>query len=169
MTEQLTRSIPLAPAKPPAVYAPAATRTEADYIIRPAAIIPMGAARGVLEWLSRNALEHGGLWSVGEATGIWQRYDKPWDGPFGGRADSQLVGTIFVTYDKPRRHDVVLHRVQITDHGLMLGWTTTSLVDEALSQVGLSIATCPRDTSMSTTAPRPDPFQRPDAYTRGTV
>lgn len=169
MTESITRSTPLMPQRPPAVHAPAQARAEADYIIRPAAIIPMGAARGLLDWLAGNSLENGGVWSVGDSTGIWQRYDKPWNGPYGARGESQLVGTIFVTYDKPRKHDVVLHRVQITDHGLMLGWTTTSLVDEALAQVGLSIATCPRDTSMPTTAPRKDPFQRSDAYTRGTV
>lgn len=169
MTEPLTRSMPLAVPRPPAVYAPAAARPEADYIIRPAAIIPMGVARALLDWLALNSLEAGGLWSVGETTGVWQRYDKPWIAPDGARSDSQPVGTLFVTYDKPRKHDVVLHRVQITDHGLMIGWTTTTLVDELLGKVGLSIATCPRDTSMPTTAPKADPFRRADAYTRGPV
>jgi hypothetical protein len=169
VTESITRSMPLAPPRPPAAYAPAAARPEADYIIRPAAIIPMGVARALLDWLALNSLEAGGLWSVGETTGIWQRYDKPWNGPYGARGESQLVGTVFVTYDKPRKHDVVLHRVQITDHGLMLGWTTTTLVDELLGKVGLTIDTCPRDTSMPTTGPKADPFRRPDAYDRGVV
>lgn len=169
MTESITRSVPLTPERPPAIHAQAVARDEADYIIRPAAIIPMSSARSLLDYLALNALECGGVWSVGEATGVWQRYDKPWNGEFGSRGDSQLVGTIFVTYDKPRRHDVVLHRVQVTDHGLMMGWTSTSLVDDVLSRVGLSIAMCPRDTSMSTTKPKADPFQRPDAYSRGIV
>jgi hypothetical protein len=148
------------------VHAPAPVRSEADYIIRPAAIIPMTAARGLLDWLALNSLERGGLWNVGESTGIWQRYDKPWTGEFGSRGESQLVGTVFVTYDKPRKHDVVLHRVQVTDHGLMVGWTSTTLVDDILARVGLSIATCPRDSSMPVTAKR-DPFRSSDAYTRG--
>jgi len=169
VTQPITRSMPLTPERPPAVHAPAVVRSEADYIIRPAAIIPMTSARALIDWLARNTLELGGVWSVGETTGIWQRYDKPWTGDFGSRGESQLLGTIYVTYDKPRRHDVVLHRVQVTDHGLMLGWTTMTLVDELLGRVGLSIATCPRDTSMPASAPRQDPFRRADAYTRGQV
>lgn len=169
MTEPITRSISLAPSSPPAVYAPAAARPEADYIIRPAAIIPMDSARGLLDWLAIDAVERGGLWSVGESSGVWQRYDKAWNGAHQSRGDSELVGTIFVTYDKPRKHDVVLHRVQISDHGLMLGWTTTTLVDELLAQVGLSIATCPRDTSMPAAAPKKDPFQRGRAFNQGAV
>lgn len=150
---------------PPAVHAPASARPDADVVIRPAAIIAEAAARRLILWLEANSLEKGGLWSVG-SSGIWQRYDKPWNGQYGSRGDSTLVGTVHVTYDMPRKFEVVLHRVQITDHGLMLGWTTTKLVDEALSQVGLSIATCPRDTS-APAAYKKDPFKRSDAYARG--
>ena len=166
MADPVIRSTPLTPARPPGAYAPAAARPEADYIIRPAAVIPVTAARELLAWLEANSLERGGLWSVGSSTGIWQRYDKVWNGAFGARGDSQLVGTIYVTYDRPRKHEVVVHRVQITDHGLMLGWTTTTLVDEILAFVGLSIDSCPRDTSMPTEIAK-DPFQQPDAYSRG--
>jgi hypothetical protein len=95
--------------------------------------------------------------------GVWQRYDKPRTNAFGGWDDSQLVGAIYVTYDLPRRHEVVLHRVQVTDHGLMLGWTTTRLVDELLAYVGLSIATCPRDTTPPASY-RKDPFRSGAAY-----
>ena len=168
MSDPIIRSTPLTPAKPPGAYAPAAARPEADFIIRPAAVIPVAAARELIAWLDANSFEHGGLWNVGASTGIWQRYDKVWNGAFGARGDSQLVGTIYVTYDRPRKHEVVVHRVQITDHGLMLGWTSTSLVDEILAYVGLSIDTCPRDTSLPGQAPV-DPFQRPDAYSRGTA
>jgi hypothetical protein len=42
------------------------------------------------------------------------------------------------------------------------------LVDEILAYVGLSIDSCPRDTSMPSEVAR-DPFQRPDAYSRGTA
>jgi hypothetical protein len=146
---------------PPSVHAVAAARPEADVVIRPAAVIPETAARELRAWLDGNSLEHGGLWSVGAATGIWQRYDRAWNGPFGSRGDSQLVGTIYVTYNMPRRHEVVVHRVQVADHGLMLGWTTTRLVDELLAKVGLSIATCPRDTTLPAQHAK-DPFQRPD-------
>ena len=68
----------------------------------------------------------------------------------------------------PRKHEVVIHRVQITDHGLMLGWTSTTLVDEVLAFVGLSIATCPRDTSLPATQAK-DPFQSADARNRGGI
>lgn len=159
----MTKPFRFADAPPPAFHAPAVARPEADFIIRPAAVIPEGAARELLAWLDANSLANGGLWNVGAATGIWQRYDKVRSGWFGERDDSQLVGGIYVTYDVPRRHEVVLHRVQITDHGLMLGWTTIRLVDELLSYVGLSIATCPRDTSAPTSYKK-DPFRRGNAY-----
>lgn len=167
MTNPLSRDRSV-PERPPGVHAQAATRVESDYIIRPAAVIPVQAARELVTWFQRNALENGGLWNVGASTGIWQRYDKSWNGPFGARGDSQLVGTIYVTYDMPRKHEVVVHRVQITDHGLMLGWTSTTLVDEVLAYVGLTIDTCPRDTSLPATRGK-DPFQRPDARSRGGV
>jgi hypothetical protein len=166
LTNPLSRDKAL-PERPPGVHAQAAIRAEADYIIRPAAVIPVHAARELVTWFQRNSLENGGLWNVGSSTGIWQRYDKVWNGAFGARGDSQLVGTIYVTYDMPRKHEVVVHRVQITDHGLMLGWTSTTLVDEVLAYVGLTIDTCPRDTSLPNTVSK-DPFQRSDARSRGT-
>jgi hypothetical protein len=165
LTTPLSRDPNEPPLKPPGVHAVAAARPEADYIIRPAAVIPSQAARELVTWFARNSLEAGGLWNVGTHTGIWQRYDKVWNGAFGARGDSQLVGTIYVTYDMPRKHEVVIHRVQISDHGLMLGWTSTTLVDEVLAFVGLSIDTCPRDTSLPATRGK-DPFQKPDARSR---
>lgn len=133
-------------------------------VIRPAAVLSETAARHLLAWLDANsAAEHGGVWSVGTATGVWQRYDRPWNGELGTRGSSQLVGTIYVTYDLPRQREVVVHRVQVEDHGLMLGWNTTLLVDELLGQVGLSIATCPRDTTPPATYAK-DPFRRRDVY-----
>lgn len=152
---------------PPAAHAQAVARPEADVVIRPAAVLSEGTARELLAWLDANSLAKGGLWNVGSATGIWQRYDKVRTGAFGGRDESQLVGGIYVTYDVPRRHEVVLHRVQITDHGLMLGWTTTKLVDELLGYVGLSLASCPRDTTAPTSY-RKDPFRSGNAYGSGT-
>jgi hypothetical protein len=147
-------------------HAQAETRAEADVVIRPAAVIPEAKAREVIRWLEGNRLENGGLWNVGEVTGIWQRFDRPWNGIGGTRGEAQLVGTVYVTYDRPRRYEVVIHRVQVTDLGLIAGWTTTKLVDEILSTVGLSIATCERDTS-APSAYKKDPFQRNDAYDRG--
>lgn len=151
---------------PPPIVAQAETRAEHDVVVRPAAVINEAAARQVVAWLDAHSLEHGGLWSVGTSTGIWQRYDRPWNGAFGARGEAQLVGTVYVTYDRPRRFEVVIHRVQVTDLGLMAGWTTSKLVDEILSTVGLSLATCPRDTSLPSTYGK-DPFQRKDAYSRG--
>lgn len=164
----MTQPFRFADAPPPAVHAPAVARPEADFIIRPAAVIPETAARELLAWLDANSLAQGGLWNVGRATGVWQRFDKARHGEFGERDDSQLVGAIYVTYDLPRRFEVVLHRVQITDHGLMLGWTTTRLVDELLGYVGLSIATCPRDTTAPTSYKK-DPFRSGGAYGRADI
>ena len=165
MTSPLLPSSRPGPAAGSSAHAAPTVRPGADVVIRPAAVIPEHAARGVLSWLASNALERGGLWSVGTSTGIWQRYDRPWKGEFGGRGDSQLLGTIYVTYDAPRKYDVLIHRVQVTDHGLMLGWTTRRMVDEILSFVDLSLDTCPREESLPTEYKK-DPFQRADAYTR---
>jgi len=159
----VTKPFRFADAAPPAVHAPATARPEADFVIRPAAVLHENQARAILAWLDANSLANGGLWNIGSATGIWQRYDKARNGPYGGCEDSQLVGGIYVTYDLPRRHEVVLHRVQVTDHGLMLGWTTTLLVDELLGYVGLSIATCPRDTTAPTSYKK-DPFRNGGGY-----
>lgn len=165
MTEAFGRPTPPLPPKPTGVHAQTVARPEADYIIRPAAVINVNAARELVAWLNANSIEKGGVWNVGSSTGIWQRYDKPWTGAFGARGDSLLVGTVYVTYDKPRLHEVVIHRVQITDHGLMVGWNSTKLVDEALRQVGLTIDECPRDTSLPSVN-TPDPFRAADAYRR---
>ena len=145
--------------QPPAVVASAAARAEADMVIRPAAVLSETHAREILAFLDASAVDQGGVWSTGGASGVWQRYDRPWTGP----GTNRLVGSIYVTYDMPRSREVVLHRVQVEDHGLMLGWTTTRLVDELLARVGLSIATCPRDTTAPPSYAK-DPFRRRDAY-----
>ena len=161
MSSSLRPSITLSPAAPlpPAVHAQAAARPEADMVIRPAAVLSETHARAILAYLDAYGVERGGVWSVGAATGVWQRFDRPWTGP----GSNRLVGSIYVTYDLPRNREVVLHRVQVEEHGLMLGWSTTRLVDELLARVGLSIATCPRDTA-APKAYAKDPFKRRDAY-----
>ncbi|MCW2544708.1 MAG: hypothetical protein JWM40_2260, partial [Frankiales bacterium] len=94
MTNPLSRDKAL-PERPPGVHAQAAIRAEADYIIRPAAVIPVHAARELVTWFQRNSLENGGLWNVGSSTGIWQRYDKVWNGAFGARTSPSANVAVF--------------------------------------------------------------------------
>ncbi len=167
MIKPPSSSLPPARSRPPEVSPPPAPRLAVDDTIWPAAIIPVSSARALLAWLAADGVDRGGLWSVGRTTGTWQRYDKPWNLTSGTPDDSELVGTVSVTYNKPREQDLVLHQVQVTGHGLTLGWSAISLVDELLGQIGLSLDACSQDASMPTTAPMKDPFQRADAYHRG--
>lgn len=127
----------------------------------------MASATAVLDYLELNALERGGVWSVAQTTGHWERYDRPSNGDHGSPGECQPIGTLFVTYGRPRTGDVELHRVQITEHGRTLGWTPTGLVDDVLSRVGLSMAMCPRDSTLSASGSTVDPLGQPDTYSRG--
>lgn len=125
-----------------------------DTVVRPAAVITDGAARNIARYLEHNDIQFGGLWNA--SVSLWQRYDRTWDGVAGMRGAAKLVGTIYVIHDKPHKYYVTLYRVQVTEHGVSLGFSTDSLADELLSHGNLTLATCPRDTSLLST--RPDPF-----------
>lgn len=129
---------------------------ETTRVIRPAAIVPDAAARMVLTALEQLDVSQGGKWNV--TPGLWQRFDKPWDGVAGGMGSSKLVGTIGVTYGTPTKYAVTIFRVTVTAHGVDTGWTVESLCDDALRHADLTLERCPR--AELNAAPVVDPFRR---------
>jgi hypothetical protein len=124
-------------------------------IIRPAAILDERAASRVLGELKRLDVSTGGVWNA--TSSLWQRYDLPWDGPGGTRGAARLLGSIAVMYDAPNRHQITIYKVTITPYGSESSWSVESLVDDALTWAGLTLATCPRAELSS--PPRLDPFK----------
>ncbi|MEP7054796.1 MAG: hypothetical protein ABI912_06070 [Actinomycetota bacterium] len=125
-----------------------------EQIIRPAAILPEQAAAVIVSALSANDVSRGGLWNASVA--VWQLYDRPWSGIAGTRGDAQLVGTIAVVYDSPRRHQITIYKASVTDFGIEIGATVNSLCDAALGFAGLTLANCPRADLAA--PPGADPF-----------
>src|SRR3954449_12742460 len=52
---------------------------ETTRVIRPAAVLDEASARTVLSVLEAADVARGGVWNA--SIGLWQRYDKAWDGP----------------------------------------------------------------------------------------
>lgn len=122
-------------------------------VIRPAAIVPEEAARGILVELSLNSVHAGGRW-LGEAS-RWNRYDRPWEsGADPGAAG--LIGSIQIAYGTPTKYEITIYRVTITLLGSQLGWTVQTLSDEALGFGDLTLAQCPR--AALQTPPKPFRF-----------
>ena len=130
---------------------------EGERVLRPGAVLDNRNAARVTAELNRLDVSRGGTWNVG--TSLWQRFDQPWNGPHGQRGEARLMGSIGVMYDAPSRHQITLYRVTITADGTELGWSVNRLCDDALSWIGLTLASCPRADLGG--APRPDPFARP--------
>jgi hypothetical protein len=128
---------------------------ETTKVIRPAAILREVEARRVVAALTSLDVSDGGTWNI--TPGVWQRYDKPWDGASGMAGGSKLIGTIGSTYGAPTRYEITLYRVTVTAHGSELGWTTDSLCDDALGYAGLTLASCAR--ADLKTPPTSDPFR----------
>lgn len=124
-------------------------------VIRPSAVLAAKLAAEILRELEARDVSKGGVWSA--SAGLWQRYDKPWDGPGGTRGGAVLVGTIGAVYGTPSKYDITIYRVTVTEQGLQAGWTVQKLSDDALQHVGLTLATCPR--TQMTGAPK-DPFYK---------
>ena len=129
---------------------------EQTTVIRPSAVLADRDAHRVLEALEQRDVGKGGVWSA--SPGLWQRYDRPWDGVAGLRGTAQLVGTIGTVYGSPSKYDITIYRVTVSDHGAASGWTVERVCDDALQYADLSLASCPRTTL---TAPAPDPFRTP--------
>lgn len=128
--------------------------TEQTTVIRPSAVLPDRVARQVVAELETRDVGRGGVWSV--SPGLWQRYDRPWDGPAGMRGSAQLVGTIGAVYGTPSKYDITIYRVTITSAGVDSGWTVETLCDDALQYADLTLVSCPRATLPGAGA---DPFR----------
>jgi hypothetical protein len=131
--------------------------SEQTRVIRPAAVLREQEAAKIQAALESNDVGRGGVWNAGP--GLWQRYDKPWDGALGHVGTARLVGTIGVIYGSPSRHEITIYRVTVTDDGAAVGWSVESLCDDALAFVGLTLEDCPR--AQLASPPAPDPFRRP--------
>ena len=129
---------------------------DATTVIRPSAVLGEAAARAVVQELEQRDVGRGGVWSA--SSGVWQRYDVPWDGVGGTRGSAKLVGTVAAVYGTPNKYDITIYRVTITEHGAAAGWTVDSLCDDALQYADLTLATCPRAALVA--PPAPDPFRR---------
>jgi hypothetical protein len=129
---------------------------ETTTVIRPSAILGEAAARVVVAELESRDVSRGGVWSA--SSGLWQRYDEPWNGIGGTRGSAQLVGTIAAVYGTPNKYDITIYRVTTTEHGRAAGWTVEGLCDDALQYADLTLATCPR--AALAAPPTPDPFRR---------
>lgn len=129
---------------------------EATTVIRPSAVLAEKAARAVLTELESRDVARGGVWSA--SSGVWQRYDEPWNGVGGTRGTSQLVGTIAAVYGTPGKYDITIYRVTTTEHGRASGWSVERLCDDALQYADLTLASCPRAALVA--PPAPDPFRR---------
>ena len=126
-------------------------------VIRPSAVLGEQAARAVVAELESRDVSRGGVWSA--SSGLWQRYDRAWDGIGGTRGAAQLLGTIAAVYGTPNKYDITIYRVTTTEHGRASGWTVERLCDDALQYADLTLATCPRAALVA--PPAPDPFRRP--------
>jgi len=129
---------------------------EQTIILRPSAVLAERSAVTVLAALEDRDVGRGGVWSA--SAGLWQRYDKPWDGSTGLKGEARLVGTIGAVYGTPSKYDITIFRVTVTEHGAELGWTVEKLCDDALQYADLTLASCPRTSLIS---PAPDPFYKP--------
>jgi hypothetical protein len=127
---------------------------ELDRVIRPAAVLAPRTAALIVVELARQDVGNAGVWNA--TSTLWQRYDRPWDGPGGTRGSSVLVGSIAVMYDAPHRHEITIYRVTVSEAGAAGGWSVESLCDDALAWAGLTLDSCPR-ASLSA-PPTRDPF-----------
>ena len=116
--------------------------SELSRVLRPAAVLRHIEVEKVVEALKARDVSVGGVWNA--SPGVWQRYDKPWDGAAGMSGGSKLVGTIGMAYGTPTRYDITIYRVTVSTLGSELGWTVDSLCDDALGHAGISLATCIR-------------------------
>jgi len=122
-------------------------------VIRPAAVLPETAARTVLVELALRDVRSGGDWASSPT--LWQRYDRPWNGPGAlSPGDSELVGSLQVSYGTPTKYAITIYRATVTTFGTTHGWTVEALCDEALGYGGYTLAECPR----ADLKPPPKPF-----------
>ena len=124
-------------------------------VIRPSAVLRERDARRVLEALEARDVSKGGVWSA--SVGLWQRYDKPWDGPSGLKGTARLIGTIGTVYGTPSKYDITIYRVTVTEVGAEGGWSVDRICDDALQYADLTLASCPRTSLKGASR---DPFRK---------
>jgi hypothetical protein len=127
-----------------------------ERIIRPSAVLPSAAAAKVVRALEQRDVSRGGVWNA-TAT-LWQRFDRPWNGPAGLRGTARLLGSIAVMYDAPTRDQITIYKVSVSEEGIEAGYSVEKLCDEALGFCGYTLANCPRAELVA--PPPPDPFRR---------
>ena len=120
-------------------------------VLRPSAVLPAWVAADVITSLEQRDVSLHGVWSA--SVGLWQRYDKPWDGKWGAKGRAQLVGAIGAVYGTPTRYDITIYRVTLTEHGRAEGWTHDALVNDALQYARVTLAQLPR--ARSSEPPQP--------------
>lgn len=125
-------------------------------IIRPAAVLPEHAAQLILPALRQQDVTCGGVWNTTPT--LWQRYDRPWDGPLVSPGSAVLIGSIAVVYGTPTRSSITVYRAAVSAEAVAAGWTTESLCNEAFGYAGLTLASCPR--AALSTPPARDPFKQ---------
>jgi hypothetical protein len=133
-----------------------------ETIIRPAAVLAERAAQLIVDALRRQDVSSGGVWHT--TTTLWQRYDRPWDGPLGSPGTAVLIGSIAIVYGTPTRASITVYRASVTSEAAAAGWTTDSLCDEAFGYAGLTLANCPR--AALAAPPSRDPFKSPSLLRR---
>jgi hypothetical protein len=121
-------------------------------VIRPAAVVPEAAARAILKRMALLNIYTGGLWLA--ELNRWVRYDHTWSAP-GDPGNAHRLGTLKITYGSPRKYEITIYQVMITQIGADSGCTMQSLCDEALGFGDLTLADCPR---AALSAP-PKPFR----------
>jgi len=124
-------------------------------VIRPAAVLPEHAACLILPALRRQDVSSGGVWLTTPT--LWQRYDRPWDGPLDSQGTSELIGSLAVVYGTPTRSSITVYRAAVSETAVTAGWTTEDLCDEAFAYAGLTLANCPR--AALAAPPARDPFK----------
>ena len=125
--------------------------TGSELVLRPSAVLPAWVAADVIAGLEAHDVSLGGVWSA--SVGLWQRYDRSWNGRWGAKGTAQLVGAIGAVYGTPTRYDITIYRVTLTEHGRAEGWTHEALADQALSYGRVTLAQCPRARSSEAPAP----------------
>jgi hypothetical protein len=128
---------------------------EKTEVIRPSAVLADQVAKVIVRELESRDVSKGGVWSI--SPGVWQRYDRAWDGPGGTHGSATLIGSIGAVYGTPSKYDITIYRVTVTEHGQAHGWTVERVCNDALQYVDLTLATCPR-TALAGAAP--DPFRK---------
>ena len=124
-------------------------------VLRPSAVLPAWVAADVISSLEARDVAVGGVWSA--SVGLWQRYDKPWNGHWGAKRRAELVGAVGAVYGTPTRYDITIYRVSLTAHGRAEGWTHDALVNDALQYARVTLDQCPRARSSEVPAPLRSP------------